>query len=106
MQVSEMFECNSKDISNLAVWGNHSKGHFCDIYGVKIAGVPQEVIDSKIKNFDSRLIEKALHERGGHIADKMNSGAYLSAAKSIIDHLRDWFMGKNKRASMGVILPK
>ena len=36
----------------------------------------------------------------------MNSGAYLSAAKSVIDHLRDWFMGENKRTSMGVIIPK
>lgn len=31
----------------------------------------------------------------------------MSAAKSIIDHLRDWFMNTNhKIISMGVIMPK
>lgn len=36
----------------------------------------------------------------------MGAGTYLSAAKSIIDHLRDWFLNKGKVISMGVILPK
>lgn len=36
----------------------------------------------------------------------MGSGAYMSAAKSIIDHLRDWFMHSNKIVSMGVIFQK
>ena len=88
-----MFHCKSKDVKNLAIWGNHSKNHFCDINFVEIEGIEKEVIDAKIKGFDSRAIEEKLHARGGHIADRMNSGAYLSAAKSIIDHLRDWFMG-------------
>lgn len=30
----------------------------------------------------------------------------MSAAKSIIDHLRDWFMNVNKMVSMGVIVQK
>lgn len=30
----------------------------------------------------------------------------MSAAKSIIDHLRDWFLDKQRVVSMGVILPK
>ena len=47
-----------------------------------------------------------MHSRGGFIADKMGSGAYMSAAKSIIDHLRDWFMFSNKIVSMGVIFQK
>ena len=36
----------------------------------------------------------------------MGAGTYLSASKAIIDHLRDWFLNKNKIISMGVILPK
>lgn len=53
-------------------------------------------------------MEQKLHARGGFIADKMGSGAHMSAAKSIIDHLRDWFVPNNtqKIVSMGVILPK
>jgi malate/lactate dehydrogenase len=51
-------------------------------------------------------MEKKLHLRGGFIADKMGSGAHMSAAKSIIDHLRDWLISKNHKVSMGVILPK
>jgi malate dehydrogenase len=33
-------------------------------------------------------------------------GALMSAAKSIVDHLRDWFIAKNKKISMGVIISK
>lgn len=47
-----------------------------------------------------------LHSRGGFIADKMGSGAHMSAAKSIIDHLRDWFMNVDKMVSMGVIVDR
>lgn len=47
-----------------------------------------------------------MHSRGGFIADKMGSGAHMSAAKSIIDHLRDWFINADKIVSMGVILQK
>lgn len=36
----------------------------------------------------------------------MGSGAHMSAAKSIIDHLRDWFMNSQKLVSMGVITTK
>ena len=80
-------------MKDIFIWGNHSKNHFCDINFVQVDGFSKEEIMERICDFNSRAIEKILHERGGFIADKMNSGAYLSAAKSIIDHLRDWFMG-------------
>lgn len=101
-----MFKCDLKNVKNLLIWGNHSKFHFCDINYLQIEGFTPEEIKEKTKQFDSRAVEKQLHERGGFIADKMGSGAHMSAAKSIIDHLRDWFMNKDKIVSMGVILPK
>jgi len=90
----------------LLIWGNHSKYHFCDISYLEIDGLTKEQIEEKVSKFESREVEKLLHQRGGFIADKMGSGAHMSAAKSIIDHLRDWFINKDKKISMGVILPK
>lgn len=101
-----MFGCNKKKIKNLLIWGNHSKFQFCDINFLEIEGFTKQQIEDKTKNFDSRAVEKMLHSRGGFIADKMGSGAYMSAAKSIIDHLRDWFMNTQKIVSMGIITQK
>jgi hypothetical protein len=36
----------------------------------------------------------------------MGTGSHMAAAKSIVDHLKDWFIGKNQKISMGVILTK
>lgn len=36
----------------------------------------------------------------------MGAGTYLSVSKAIIDHLRDWFLNKDKVISMGVIPSK
>ena len=38
-QVCQMFDCKSKDVKNIAIWGNHSKNHFCDITFMEIDGI-------------------------------------------------------------------
>lgn len=51
-------------------------------------------------------MEKKIHEHGSFIADKTNGGTFMSAAKSIMDHLRDWYLGSDKMVTMGVIVKK
>ena len=48
-------------------------------------------------------VEKVMYEKGGFITSR-KGGAYMSATKAIIDHLRDWMLGSKNIVSMGVVL--
>ena len=49
-------------------------------------------------------VEKVMYEWGGGFISSQQGGAYMSATKAIVDHLRDWMLGSKHIVSMGIVL--
>jgi malate dehydrogenase len=80
------------DVSNLAVWGNHSPTMFPDFENARIGGRPlTEVIDDR--GWLEGEFLTTVQQRGKAIIDARGASSAASAANALIDHVRDWTGG-------------
>ena len=88
------------DVAHMAVWGNHGPSMMPDIWNARVknqsaaALVPPEWID---KDFVPTVAG-----RGSAIIAARGASSAASAASAAIDHVRDWALGSNDWATMGV----
>lgn len=77
------------DVTNMAIWGNHSATQYPDIFHAKIGGHPASEVIA-----DNAWIEKefipAVQQRGAAIIEARGASSAASAASAAIDHVRDW----------------
>jgi malate dehydrogenase len=80
------------DISNMAVWGNHSPTMYPDLFNAKVNGrrAWDEVGDEAwvADEFIPRV-----GKRGAEIIEARGASSAASAANAAIDHMRDWVDG-------------
>nr|CAX72200.1 cytosolic malate dehydrogenase [Schistosoma japonicum] len=95
-------------VKNCIIWGNHSNTQFVDIrYSVVKQGDREIPVTAAINN-DSWIKNEflsAIQKRGAAVIAARKSSSALSAAKSVTDHMRDWWLGtkENEWVSMSVI---
>lgn len=89
----------SKDVSNLAIWGNHSSTQYPDFFNAKISGAQAT---DKISDHDwlkTTFIE-TVQKRGAAIIKARGASSAASAANAVVDTVRkittptpkgDWF---------------
>ena len=80
------------DITNMAVWGNHSTTMYPDLFNAKVGGKPAaDVVD------DQRWLEDdfipTVAKRGAAIIEARGASSAASAANAAVDHVRDWVRG-------------
>jgi malate dehydrogenase len=79
------------DVSNMAVWGNHSPTMYPDLWNTKVNG---EVAAEKV---DREWIENdflpTVGKRGAAIIEARGASSAASAANAAIDHVHDWVNG-------------
>jgi len=74
-------------ISNMAIWGNHSATQYPDFENAKIGGKPvQDVIDDRAW-LEGEFI-KTVQQRGAAIIKARGLSSALSAANGLVDHVR------------------
>lgn len=98
-QIAQKAGVDTTDISNLAIWGNHSSTMYPDFYNAKIAGKPAlEVIKDESWYKDSFI--PTVQQRGAAIIKARGLSSAASAANAAIDTVRnlvnptkagDWF---------------
>src|SRR5207247_5607365 len=80
------------DITNMAVWGNHSTTMYPDLFSARVGGrVAAEVVDDQGWLEDDFIPTVA--KRGAAIIDARGASSAASAANAAIDHVRDWMQG-------------
>lgn len=87
------------EVSNLAIWGNHSSTMYPDFYNAKIGGKPvPEVIQDE--NWLKETFIPTVQQRGAAIIKARGASSAASAASSVVDTVRsltqptpegDWF---------------
>jgi malate dehydrogenase len=90
------------EITNMAVWGNHSPTMYPDLFNAKVGG---EIAAEKV---DQDWIENdflpTVGKRGAAIIEARGASSAASAANAAIDHVHDWVHGTNGEwVSMAVV---
>jgi malate dehydrogenase len=81
------------DVTNLAVWGNHSPTMYPDVFNAKVGGQDAwEAIGQDQDWLESDFIP-TVGKRGAAIIDARGASSAASAANAAIDHVHDWFAG-------------
>jgi len=105
-EVAHRLNVNVSRVKNVVIWGNHSDTQFPDVdHGyLKPEGTPlREALN------DNQFVENDfltfVQKRGGIIIAKRGFSSALSAAKAIVDHIRDWVFGtkEGEWVSMAVV---
>jgi malate dehydrogenase len=102
-QLAKKVGCQVTDITDMAVWGNHSPTMYPDLFNAKVNG---EVAAEKVGDQD--WIENdflpTVGKRGAAIIDARGASSAASAANAAIDHVHDWVNGTNGEwVSMAVV---
>src|SRR3954454_5994516 len=91
-QLAKKAGCEVTDITNLAVWGNHSPTMYPDLFNAKIEGRnAAEVVDDQ--DWLENDFIPTVGKRGAAIIDARGASSAASAANAAIDHVHDWFHG-------------
>jgi malate dehydrogenase len=91
-QLARKADCEVADITNMAVWGNHSTTMYPDLFNARVKGrIAAEVVDDQdwLENDFLPTVAK----RGAAIIEARGSSSAASAANAAIDHVHDWMLG-------------
>ncbi|KAL6052193.1 Malate dehydrogenase, cytoplasmic [Balamuthia mandrillaris] len=110
-QIATKLSVNISQVHNVIIWGNHSKTQYPDVnHGfVTDHPTPGDKTPIRASVADDEYLQgtfiSTVQDRGAAViaARKLSSAA--SAAKAIVDHMRDWALGtpEGEIVSMGVI---
>ncbi len=92
------------EITNLAVWGNHSTTMYPDIFHAKVRGENAiEVVDDMdwVENDFMPTVQK----RGAAIIEARGASSAASAANAAIDHVHDWVLGSKSDDWVSMAIP-
>src|SRR3954452_16604509 len=83
------------DISNMAVWGNHSPTMYPDLFNAKVRGERAwDVVDDESWVADEFI--PRVGKRGAEIIEARGASSAASAASAAIDHVHDWVHGSGE----------
>src|SRR5262245_4809476 len=81
------------DVTNLAVWGNHSTTMYPDVFNAKVGGRPAwEAVGEDQSWLEDDFIP-TVAKRGAAIIEARGASSAASAANAAIDHVHDWHAG-------------
>ena len=91
-QLARKAGCQVSDISNMAVWGNHSPTMFPDLFNAKVNGRPAVEVVDDMDWYENEFIP-VVGKRGAAIIEARGASSAASAANAAVDHVRDWTLG-------------
>ena len=100
-QLAKKAGCELTDISDMAVWGNHSPTMYPDLFNAKVKGeIAAEVVNDQ--DWLENDFLPTVGKRGAAIIDARGASSAASAASAAIDHVHDWVLGSDGWVSMAI----
>jgi malate dehydrogenase len=91
-QLAQKTGAEVADISNMAVWGNHSPTMYPDLFNAKVRGERAwDAVGDESWVADEFI--PRVGKRGAEIIDARGASSAASAANAAVDHVRDWVQG-------------
>jgi malate dehydrogenase len=81
------------DVTNLAVWGNHSPTMVPDVDNARLGGRPLPEVITDRDWLEGEFLT-TVQQRGKAIIDARGSSSAASAANALVDHVANWCGGK------------
>ena len=99
-KLAEKLGIHSTDISQMAVWGNHSSTQYPDVSHALAKGERvREMVEQQWLEED---FIPAIQQRGSAIIKARGASSAASAAAAAIDQMRDWALGNDDWVSMAI----
>jgi malate dehydrogenase len=91
-QLAQKTGASVSDITNMAVWGNHSPTMYPDLFNAKVRGERAwDVVGDETWVADEFI--PRVGKRGAEIIEARGASSAASAASAAIDHVYDWVNG-------------
>jgi malate dehydrogenase len=91
-QLADKTGAQVSDITNMAVWGNHSPSMYPDLFNAKVKGERAwDAVGDEGWVADEFI--PRVGKRGAEIIEARGASSAASAANAAIDHVRDWVQG-------------
>ncbi len=102
-QLAEKAGAHARDVTRMAIWGNHSATQYPDISHALVGGEPATELLSERDWVEGEFIP-TVQKRGAAIIEARGASSAMSAASAAIDHVHDWVLGSpaDDWVSMGV----
>ncbi len=81
------------EVTNLAVWGNHSPTMYPDVFNAKVSGDSAWEAVGRDKDWLEDDFIPTVGKRGAAIIESRGASSAASAATAVIDHVHDWVNG-------------
>ena len=81
------------EVSNLAVWGNHSPTMYPDVFNARISGASAWEAVGEDRDWLENDFIPTVAKRGGAVLEARGASSAASAANAAIDHVHDWMLG-------------
>ena len=92
------------DVTNMAIWGNHSATQYPDITHARIGGAPAPEVIGDHDWVVSEFIP-VVQQRGAAIIEARGASSAASAASAAIDHVHDWMAGTSEGDWVSMSVP-
>jgi malate dehydrogenase len=91
-QLANKLSVQVSEVTNMAIWGNHSTTQYPDLVNAKVGGRSAwDAVDDEAWVADEFIPTVA--KRGAAIIEARGASSAASAANAAIDHVRDWLHG-------------
>jgi malate dehydrogenase len=92
------------DITNMAVWGNHSPTMYPDLFNAKVKGERAwDAVNDETWVTDDYI--PTVGKRGAAIIEARGASSAASAASAAIDHVHDWVLGTPEGDWVSMAIP-
>jgi malate dehydrogenase len=92
-QLAEKAGVSVSEVTNLAVWGNHSPTMVPDFDNARIGGRPVTEVITDRSWLEGEFLS-TVQQRGKAVIDARGASSAASAANALIDHVANWCGGK------------
>ena len=92
-QLAQKADVPVTEVSNVAIWGNHSATQFPDYEHARIGGQPATEVIDDARWFEDEFIP-TVQQRGAAIIEARGQSSAMSAGNAALDHVRNWLGGE------------
>ena len=102
-QLAKKTGAGVEEITNMAIWGNHSNTMYPDLFNAKVRG--QTAADQVERDWIEKDYIPTVAGRGGAIIEARGASSAASAANAAIDHVHDWLLGTPEDDWVSMAIP-
>ena len=101
-QLAEKTGVTSRDITNIAIWGNHSATQYPDLHHAKVKG--EDALSLVGENWFKNEFIPTVQQRGAAVIKARGQSSAASAASAAISHMNTWVFGTEEDDWMSMAL--